>query len=144
MPSFRKKATVVFPYGFRRCRVAAPKGTLLKKPPITFVKPSSCISKKRQIKDTLAKRVRNNSSSPLGCHMPKLPQISANQLLRVLFKIGFKTVSQKGSHIKLQRTINKRVQTIIVPNHRSIRKGTLKNGILNQIPLSVEELLALL
>ncbi len=76
--------------------------------------------------------------------MPKLPQISANQLLRALQKIGFKTVSQKGSHIKLRRTVNKRIQTIIVPNHKSIRKGTLKNGILNQIPISVNEFLKLL
>jgi len=76
--------------------------------------------------------------------MPKLPQISANQLLHVLNKIGFRKVSQKGSHIKLQRSTGQRVQTIIVPNHKTIRKGTLKNGILNQIPLSVEEFLKLL
>lgn len=76
--------------------------------------------------------------------MPKLPQISADQLLGVLSKIGFRKVSQKGSHIKLQRMISGRIQVLIVPNHKSIRKGTLKNGILNQIPLTVEELLKLL
>ena len=76
--------------------------------------------------------------------MPKLPQISADQLLGVLSKIGFRKVSQKGSHIKLQRMISGRIQVLIVPNHKSIRKVTLKNGILNQIPLTVEELLKLL
>lgn len=76
--------------------------------------------------------------------MPKLPQISANQLIRALCKIGFREVSQKGSHIKLQRKVNNRIQTIIVPNHKSIRKGTLKNGILNQIPLTIVEFLKLL
>lgn len=75
--------------------------------------------------------------------MPKLPQISANQLIKALHKIGFRIVSQKGSHIKLQRKVDKRTQTIIVPNHKSIRKGTLKNGILNQIPLTIEEFLKL-
>jgi len=76
--------------------------------------------------------------------MPKLPQVSAKQTIKVLEKIGFTQVSQKGSHIKLQKKLSDYTQTVIVPNHKNIRKGTLKNGILNTINLSVSEFTKLL
>ena len=77
--------------------------------------------------------------------MPKLPVLSGNQLIKALKKIEFLKVSQKGSHIKLQRTTPEgKTQTIIVPNHKQIRRGTLRNGILKNIPLTVEELNKLL
>lgn len=75
--------------------------------------------------------------------MPKLPQVSARQVIKVLEKIGFKQVSQKGSHIKLQRKKTKTTKTIIVPNHKSIKKGTLRNGILKPAGLSVGEFVKL-
>lgn len=76
--------------------------------------------------------------------MSKLPQVSARELIKVLEKIGFQVVSQKGSHIKLSRTIASQPQTVIVPNHKIIKKGTLRNGILKPINLSVEEFIRLL
>lgn len=71
--------------------------------------------------------------------MPKLPQVSGKQVVKALERYGFVKVSQKGSHIKLRKTTAKRKITIIVPDHKKIRKGTLKNGILNAIPLTVSE-----
>lgn len=79
--------------------------------------------------------------------MPKLPAVSANQVIKVLQNIGFDKVSQKGSHIKLVRRyvdLNMRDQVIIVPNHKQIKKGTLRNGIIKNIPLSVKEFVELL
>ncbi|MBU2051769.1 type II toxin-antitoxin system HicA family toxin [Patescibacteria group bacterium] len=76
--------------------------------------------------------------------MPKLPQVSGKQIVRALKKIGFEKISQKGSHIKLQRRLSNRTQTVTVPNHKIIRKGTLRNGILKPINLSVEEFTRLL
>lgn len=76
--------------------------------------------------------------------MPKLPQVSAKQTIKALEKIGFAKVSQKGSHIKLQKKLSDHTQTVIIPNHKNIRKGTLKNGILNTINLTVTEFIKLL
>jgi predicted RNA binding protein YcfA (HicA-like mRNA interferase family) len=76
--------------------------------------------------------------------MPKLPQVSGKQIVKSLKKIGFKKISQKGSHIKLQRIKAGNTQIIIVPDHKVLKKGTLRNGILNRIPLSVAEFLKLL
>ncbi|KKQ84427.1 MAG: YcfA family protein [Candidatus Woesebacteria bacterium GW2011_GWB1_38_8] len=76
--------------------------------------------------------------------MPKLPQVSGGEVIKALRKIGFEKVSQKGSHIKLQRLKTNLTQTIIVPDHKVLKKGTLQNGILKNIPLTVEEFLSLL
>ena len=75
--------------------------------------------------------------------MPKLPVISAKELIKILLKIGFKKISQSGSHIKLRRIIGSKVQTVIVPNHKILKPGTLRNGILKAIDLSVDELINL-
>lgn len=73
--------------------------------------------------------------------MPKLPQVSAKQLIKALEQIGFKVISQKGSHIKMS-DVQGRVTTI--PNHKIIKKGTLKKGILNPLKISVEDFIELL
>lgn len=73
--------------------------------------------------------------------MPKLPRVSAKDLVRVFKKIGFKIIAQKGSHIKMQ-DINNRI--VIIPNHKEIKLGTLKNGIMSPVDMSVEQLIKLL
>ena len=76
--------------------------------------------------------------------MPKIPNVSGKQTIKVLKKIGFLKYSQKGSHIKLLRIKNKKREIVIVPNHKVIKRGTLRNGILKPIGLSVEEFIKLL
>lgn len=73
--------------------------------------------------------------------MPKLPRVSAKDLVRVFRKLDFEIITQKGSHIKMQN-IDGRI--VIIPNHREIKLGTLKNGILNPLDISVEQLIKLL
>jgi predicted RNA binding protein YcfA (HicA-like mRNA interferase family) len=70
--------------------------------------------------------------------MPKLPQVSATELVRAFQSMGFVKVSQKGSHIKMKDSTGR---TAIIPNHKSIKPGTLKKGILNPLSISVEELI---
>ena len=72
--------------------------------------------------------------------MPKLPQVSGKEMVKVLKKIGFGVISQKGSHIKMR----KGTKTVIIPNHRRIKSGTLRNGILKTINLTPVELRKLL
>ncbi|MBI4080952.1 MAG: type II toxin-antitoxin system HicA family toxin [Candidatus Levybacteria bacterium] len=76
--------------------------------------------------------------------MSNIPQISGKKVINALEKIGFQVVRQKGSHIRLIRMYQGKKQVITVPNHKVIRKGTLLNGILKPINLSVEELKKLL
>jgi predicted RNA binding protein YcfA (HicA-like mRNA interferase family) len=70
--------------------------------------------------------------------MPKLPRVSATQLVNAFQKMGFAKVGQKGSHIKMQ---DSQGRTTVIPNHNSIKPGTLKKGILNPLGISVEELI---
>ncbi len=74
--------------------------------------------------------------------MSKLPQISAKELIKVLVKRGFIVISQRGSHIKL-RKLKPIKKTVIVPNHKIIRPGTL-NNILKFAEINKEELKRLL
>jgi len=76
--------------------------------------------------------------------MSKLPQVSGKEAIKALQKIGFKTIQQRGSHVKLTKVINNQKQTVIVPQHKIIKKGTLRNGILKPINLSVDDFVKLL
>ena len=77
--------------------------------------------------------------------MPKLPQVSGKDVIKALRKHGFSVISQKGSHIKLKKILDSGFSyTVIVPNHKVIKKGTLKNGILKPVNLSIDEFMKLL
>lgn len=76
--------------------------------------------------------------------MSKLPQVSGKDTIKTLQKIGFKVVHQRGSHVKLSRIIDSQKQTLIIPLQKVLKKGTLRNGILKPINLSVEEFRKLL
>lgn len=66
----------------------------------------------------------------------KLPRdLSGKKVIRALQRLGFEVVTQKGSHVRLERGHRK----ITVPNHLSIAPGTLGN-ILDQAGLDIEEL----
>ena len=76
--------------------------------------------------------------------MPKLPQVSGKETIKALQKIGFDVAGQKGSHVKLVRMNNNQKQTVIIPLHKILKSGTLRNGILKVINLSVEDFIHLL
>lgn len=70
--------------------------------------------------------------------MEKLPILSGKEINKILVKLGFNIVSQKGSHIKLKRKLNGKELIVIVPNHKEVKRGVLIN-ILKQAELSKEE-----
>jgi len=76
--------------------------------------------------------------------MPKLPQVSGKETVKALQKIGFTLAGQKGSHLKLVGVRDNQKQTLIIPMHKIVKKGTLRNGILKPISLSVAEFIKLL
>jgi len=59
--------------------------------------------------------------------MGKLPQINAGELIKILGKIGFEIIRQKGSHIFLRHEDGR---TTIIPNHP---REKLDRGLLNKI-----------
>ncbi|MCX6006805.1 MAG: type II toxin-antitoxin system HicA family toxin [Chloroflexi bacterium] len=66
--------------------------------------------------------------------MPKLPQVSGDQLVSLLKSLDYTFDRQKGSHVTYEKTFKAGKHTITVPLHKEITKGTL-NDILNRIGL---------
>jgi predicted RNA binding protein YcfA (HicA-like mRNA interferase family) len=73
---------------------------------------------------------------------PRLPSVSARDLVRALERAGFERQRQKGSHLTLRHPLTKR--TTVVPMHTGDLKRPLLKMIIAQIGLSEEELLRLL
>ncbi len=69
------------------------------------------------------------------------------QLIKVLHKLGYNVVKQRGSHIKLKKETAAGTHSVTVPQHQEIAKGTLVD-ILNKVSvwnqISKEELLEML
>jgi predicted RNA binding protein YcfA (HicA-like mRNA interferase family) len=66
--------------------------------------------------------------------MPRLPQVSGRALVKLLHSLGYETVRQKGSHIRLRKTTTLGEHNLTVPDHKSLAKGTL-NDILTRVSL---------
>lgn len=59
--------------------------------------------------------------------MPKLKVLSGPEAIKIFLSFGFAVAAQKGSHIKLTRIIKEGVkQTLTIPNHPELDKGTLR------------------
>ncbi len=59
--------------------------------------------------------------------MPKLRVLSGRDVIKILSKFGFEVLSQKDSHVKLRRVLpDGAKQTLTVPLHKELDKGTLK------------------
>ena len=73
----------------------------------------------------------------------KLPAVSGEEVIKVLYKVGFRVVRQKGSHVRMEKRTEEGVVKVTVPLHSTLKKGTLRI-ILKQAKLSVEEFISLL
>lgn len=69
----------------------------------------------------------------------KYPVLPPEKIIRILDRLGFKKMSQKGSHVKFKKEgIPARI--VIIPMHNEIAKGTLKS-ILEQAGITLDEFL---
>ena len=68
--------------------------------------------------------------------MPKL--YSARIIISAFERAGFEFVSQRGSHVKLQKVQGKKTLTLIVPQHKEVAMGTFFS-ILRQAETTREE-----
>ena len=64
--------------------------------------------------------------------MPNLRRLSGDEVIAILAQCGFRVHAQKGSHVKLRRvTATGERQTLTIPRHRELDRGTL-HAILRQ------------
>jgi predicted RNA binding protein YcfA (HicA-like mRNA interferase family) len=66
--------------------------------------------------------------------MPRLPQISGRELVRLLESLGYETLRQRGSHVRLRRVSTAGEHNVTVPDHKVVAKGTL-NDILTRVSI---------
>lgn len=74
---------------------------------------------------------------------PKLPRVTAAELLRALYRNGWREVRQSGSHLMLEHPARPGYVTVAVHAGRVILPKTLSR-ILDQAGLTADELRGLL
>ncbi|MGH2460090.1 MAG: type II toxin-antitoxin system HicA family toxin [Chloroflexota bacterium] len=74
---------------------------------------------------------------------PRLPRITASQVVRALQRAGWEVKRQDGSHVQLKHPDQPGLVTVAFHPGTIIKPGTL-TGILHQASLTVEELMELL
>lgn len=72
----------------------------------------------------------------------KYPVLPPDEIIKVLQKIGFYKISQKGSHAKYRKD-GTPGRNAIIPMHSEVAKGTLQS-ILEQAGITIEEFIKLL
>ncbi|HOU80568.1 MAG TPA: type II toxin-antitoxin system HicA family toxin [Methanoregulaceae archaeon] len=87
------------------------------------MKRSSSISKKNWRKECRSgySRFRSARSVPL----PGLPVVSGRDLIKVLSRLGYQVVRQRGSHARLKCTTSSGEHAITIPLHEEIAPDTL-------------------
>ncbi|MBU2560804.1 MAG: type II toxin-antitoxin system HicA family toxin [Nanoarchaeota archaeon] len=70
--------------------------------------------------------------------MMKLPHISGIEVIKRLKRFGFIATRQKGSHVRLEKSVGEKVIKMTVPLHNELKKGTLAR-IIKDAGLSPEE-----
>ena len=73
--------------------------------------------------------------------MPPLPVISGEKAIAAFKRDGWVFDSQRGSHIKLIK--NGTSVKLIIPNHKTLDKGTLRS-LIKKSGLTVDEFISLL
>ncbi len=79
--------------------------------------------------------------------MSKLPVVSGKNLIKLLTRLDYEIIRQRGSHVRLRKSTTVGEHKITVPDHKEIAKGTL-NDILSKVSLwngiSKDELIQML
>jgi len=59
--------------------------------------------------------------------MPKLKSLTGEDVIKIFSRFGFEIASQRGSHAKLSRVLSDGTkQTLTLPRHKELDKGTLR------------------
>jgi predicted RNA binding protein YcfA (HicA-like mRNA interferase family) len=74
--------------------------------------------------------------------LSNLPRVSGREVIKALAGMGYDFDRQRGSHVILRQTKYPH-RRIVVPDHKEVAKGTLRN-IIRHAGLTVDEFKALL
>jgi len=74
--------------------------------------------------------------------LTRLPALTGREVVKALGKIGYELDRQHGSHMIL-RHADPPFRRLVVPDHKEVRRGTLR-AIIRQAGLSVSEFLELI
>jgi predicted RNA binding protein YcfA (HicA-like mRNA interferase family) len=78
----------------------------------------------------------------------KIPRdLTANDVIKMLSKLGYVVTRQKGSHIRLTSKLNDVEHHITIPDHSPIKLGTINNvlkDVAEKNKLTKEKLIELL
>jgi len=66
--------------------------------------------------------------------LQKRPVVSGKKLLKVLVRLGYEIIRQRGSHVRLRKLTAAGDHNITFPLHDELAKGTL-NDILSQVSI---------
>ena len=66
--------------------------------------------------------------------MPKFSNLSGQDVIRALERLGFTVSRQSGSHVIMRRGAS----GCVVPNHKEVKAGTV-SGVLRQAGVSSDE-----
>lgn len=59
--------------------------------------------------------------------MPRLKTLSGKEVIDIFLSFGFEMASQRGSHVKLHKiSPDGSGQTLTIPNHNELDRGTLR------------------
>lgn len=72
--------------------------------------------------------------------MSKVPNLPYTQIIAALERNGWIVVRQRGSHIRLEKTLPDEVLKLTVPDHRPVKRSTLAK-ILKQARMDLERFL---
>jgi len=73
--------------------------------------------------------------------VPELKRVSGQQAIRALERLGFVQARQRGSHVVLRKDLPDEALGRVVPRHRELAIGTLRN-ILRQPQVTPQEFVA--
>ena len=59
--------------------------------------------------------------------MPRLQRVSGQEAIRVLERLGFGKIRQRGSHVVLKKQTAEGTVGCVVPLHRELAIGTLRS-----------------
>jgi len=69
--------------------------------------------------------------------MPELRRTSGKKMIRVLERLGFRQVRQRGSHVVLKKQTVDGEIGCVVPLHKELAQGTIR-GILKQAKIDID------
>lgn len=75
--------------------------------------------------------------------MSKVPSLPYTEIIAALQRDGWVVVRQRGSHIRLEKTLSEEVLKLTVPAHRPVKRTTLAK-LLKQARVSLDNFLDLL